>query len=749
QYTPPMARAFTSDEIAHGSNKVNLRTTVDAIIDHPLNMLVEYPETGREPEYSVGHRFAIDPQDFINPRFNIQFSLGDSHGGHSNVPCRLLIEKTTGKAAICKNTKYGCKGIKRCEFAPEQSIILGPKPATRTAAEEVFQKTLAFYCVLLNKGCLFDAEDGLLPPHELRSPTKKHCQGEMIMRSNKYGRPFIQCEHRTNSDRSHLIIRNLDEFNTFYLKALLDADHKVISCFENEAKLLGYGPLIPCTYTASASAQKALCPYWHRFSSNQLQRGSMERCVDKGEKACQAMFSIYEPNDPSACPFILIICKGPHTHIDPFPVKTPPSILMILSSLLVNMGWRLADATPRNIMLDSGFMNGLKQHLAWRNDCVEPVLSDLHPSLGNSDHVRRYINDLRAKQFPRGTGFEGAQLLVEQQLSGPEELQYVRCAEMSSLPDGKEFFLVICMSRAMSAYLMSAKFLSIDTAFKRLQHKWQEFEIETWDVDRMRSVVSVRAFTTSQSADAHLVLFTRIFEIAECDTGSPVQFNHIHGQGFLGWIADAHMGQALGLGLYCQQLCAEINGYCSLETPIRQLSTLNPYDHLRRFFRQCVAHFKRKVQELGSQISPEVKAAMLSLASAEPHPDLDGAFEIIENGGPKAKAWLKDKRVTNKFALPGLYQPLSLIPLNVWKASPSTTNGNEQAHRNINRDGMNLTVLGGIMLGMQYDFRATASRELHKNEGIYTGDQEATHFRRIARSVNRQGIVSNPTIGAE
>jgi hypothetical protein len=62
----------------------------------------------------------------------------------------------------------------------------------------------------------------------------------------------------------------------------------------------------------------------------------------------------------------------------------------------------------------------------------------------------------------------------------------------------------------------------------------------------LAAVVGARAFTTSQSASAHLLLFTRIFEIAEADTGIPVRFHHLHGQGFKTWIADAHKGQALG-----------------------------------------------------------------------------------------------------------------------------------------------------------------------------------------------------------
>jgi hypothetical protein len=168
------------------------------------------------------------------------------------------------------------------------------------------------------------------------------------------------------------------------------------------------------------------------------------------------------------------------------------------------------------------------------------------------------------------------------------------------------------------------------------------------------AVVSVRVFTTSQSAEAHLILFKRIFEIATSDTNIPVQFHHIHGDGFLVWIADAHKGQALGefrfqnchcaplkmyligLGMYCQLLCSGIERCCEFE-PSRSLKSLDPYDHLRRFLRLCVTHFNRNICDLPSTVSHEVKQAMRSLSSSEPHPDLEGAFATIQAGGPKAK----------------------------------------------------------------------------------------------------------------
>ncbi|KAF8522905.1 hypothetical protein BU17DRAFT_44275 [Hysterangium stoloniferum] len=88
---------------------------------------------------------------------------------------------------------------------------------------------------------------------------------------------------------------------------------------------------------------------------------------------------------------------------------------------------------------------------------------------------------------------------------------------------------------------------------------------------------------------------------------------------------------------------------------------------------------------------------MMSLYSAEPLPDFEGTLQLICSGGKKAADWLKDKEAASGFISAGIYQPLSKIPLEIWKASPSTSNGNEQAHRNINRDGIKLTMLVGIM----------------------------------------------------
>ncbi|KDR73410.1 hypothetical protein GALMADRAFT_141907 [Galerina marginata CBS 339.88] len=210
--------------------------------------------------------------------------------------------------------------------------------------------------------------------------------------------------------------------------------------------------------------------------------------------------------------------------------------------------------------------------------------------------------------------------------------------------------------------------------------------------------------------------------LTEADTGIPVRFYHIHGSGFRTWIADAHKGQALGVGMFCQRLCEKLTGYCLIETS-RRLKDLSPYDHLRRFFRLCTIHFKRYIHELWNSLPADIISAMYSLISSEPLPDFDGTCKIISKGGPKAKAWLKDK-IDAKFVIAAIYRPHSLISLIHWLASPPSTNGNEQSHRSINRDGILLTLLGGICRALQYDFRSMA-----------------TDYRRSQTSINRQVAV--------
>lgn len=101
---------------------------------------------------------------------------------------------------------------------------------------------------------------------------------------------------------------------------------------------------------------------------------------------------------------------------------------------------------------------------------------------------------------------------------------------------------------------------------------------------------------------------------------------------------------------------------------------------------------------------------------------------------------------------------MSFIPIAIWKASPMTTNGNEQAHRNINQDGINLTLLAGIMHGYEYDVHATSSIDLHIIHRINTCNNESTHLHRAKCTVSQQsklelkvlhGVLTQPIVRSQ
>ncbi|KAF8576151.1 hypothetical protein K439DRAFT_1623060 [Ramaria rubella] len=703
----PNTIPFTSQEILLGDNRVTRQSYVQGIIEHPAHTIIEYPQTGSKMGEMIAHQFLINPKQssFVNPKDNIQYSLGDVHGRRASVTCHLLRDAKTQKPVDCLQIKLSCHCLKYCSFNVPKLTTLPQKSHHDSPGREGFLKTLAFYCVIIKHDCPFSSRfpqnlneeseedlesesDGddyeLLLDIGAHHGPKHHCNGHPILRYDQYRKPFIQKGYK-----AHLILRNLNEFDMEYLQALLENDAETMATHEINAKNARYGPLAPSI--------------WHRTADGTLTRGLLSRT-----ESCPARFEFYYPYNLDRCPAILLVCHNPHSHADPFPARTPQAVMDIFNNLLAHLDWKLADASPHHILLDSSFMAGLHHVLGWEGLC-DLTLSDLHPSLGNSDHTARLINKLRYQHYPHGTGFEGAYHLFTKHNDLPPEDQYVWCVEKHEIPGESTFSLVICMF---------------------------QFEIEAWFPDYLHSIVVAQAFTTSQSAAAHLILFTCIFTIVEQDTGQLMDTMAKP------WVC--HFEILLML-LYCQNICVNMAGYCSIEWN-EALHALTPYEHLAQFYRYCFAHFSRNVTSL--RIAPKVRQAMMSLASAEPLPDLEGTLRLIRTGGKRATDWLKDKEPASGFSFAAIYQPASKIPLDVWKASPSTSNGNEQSHHNVNRDGTKLTMLAGIMRGMQYDSRAMRGLEVLQKHGIHTRDQHATHFQRAARTVVRSTKVQKQIVDA-
>lgn len=244
-YNPAPARSFTPNEIVQAKNQVNRLSFVDKIISHPLDAIVEYPETGSVPKQSVAHMFSVNPDNFYHPKANFQYSLGDCHGMHPDVKCDLLLD-SGGRVVISDHVQTSCtyrtsarielkclansvtvsigKGLKTCSAYPDANgcslshsfisrpalVIGSSRLHGQMPEEEVFLKTLAFYCVLVERGCQFRLETadhdrgsasminfdqyctGNTDESCCSSPNGGNCTGCLILHDDRFGRPYVQ-----------------------------------------------------------------------------------------------------------------------------------------------------------------------------------------------------------------------------------------------------------------------------------------------------------------------------------------------------------------------------------------------------------------------------------------------------------------------------------------------------------------------------------------------------------------------------
>ncbi|KAJ7145085.1 hypothetical protein C8R43DRAFT_890873 [Mycena crocata] len=738
---------FDEDEpiretMVHLTNKM----TLSVLYRHPPHTILEYPETAASPN-SIGHLFPMDPDNWEPPEYNIAYSRGAPMGGSLKDVFVDVMVDGAGNTVPCRETHSTCCGVKVCPFSDTLSLSQPHTHASRaniqtrlrqdrderlqhaSPTKDIFSKTSAYLAAIRKLGCSH-------PPDTQLANNDVPQQDDIMeyywkQRSRGYRPKDSTCEGKIR-------IIFFDDFtgsaagsyDLNYIQAVLNEDEEEAKIIEEAAFSLGYGPLVPCTTITNNSSQRAICPYDHRDSNGLLSQPLMERMK------CEVKFRVYEPVDEyrRVCPYILIVSSGIHTHPIPLPTKTPPSVRTTVMQLLEKLGDDLPDITPRRFLRHPV----VRAFLAEKFPRIpSPTLSHLHVSLANRSHIKSYIKEIRKIYCPHGTGWAAVQHLKElQDAHLPKSEHYIRRMiifnantmeyheedEDDKSNDSTYVRIIICMSREASHRLLERGcYLQSDIAFKRIVD-FLEFEMACMDRDANTSVTFCRVFLNRQTAVAHRCVFEAIHSVVLEDTGQHLKWRHLDGSHLedykdliLQWGADQHRGQAKGLGLYLQRRAASMPPKADLHEPWRLIQDLTPYEHLHRVYRICSNHYLRKVTE--SSVSREVKRLMRSLLCVE-HLDWTGTLTAIQDkGGKTGQDWLKDK-LNSHFVLEAICWEKSFIPLAVWKAGDPTSNLVEAVHRDVNLEGKDCTLLGGLQKGHTYDAWKMRTLEMYETYGI-------------------------------
>ncbi|KAJ3860037.1 hypothetical protein EV359DRAFT_49934, partial [Lentinula novae-zelandiae] len=524
-------------------------------------------------------------------------------------------------------------------------------------------------------------------------------------------------------------------FDVQYLEAVLTEDHEEVDRIESQAQLDGYGPRVSCHMVTNNTSQRLTCTWNHRHHAD----GDLKQPALVSME-CHCTFREYEPLEDyrASCPYILITSKGPHSHPIPLPQKTPRKAKLVLESLFEKMEVELADLTPRKFLRHPVTQCYLSSHFPMLRN---PMLSDLHISLSNRSHLKVYIERAKKAHFPEGTGWKGIGLSLglmhvkaQQDSLLEPEAHYIRSmieispSELESdeddLPEDQPgettlqpLKIAICMTSEASHRFVKAQYLQSDIGFKRIVG-FYEFEVASVDKYSNTSVTFCRVYLNSQTANAHRLVLAEINKILMEDTGRGLRWRHLHGLDIddydgliLNWVVDQHRGQAKGIGLYLHDLAQGLAPKADFHQPLWLIQDLSPYDHLRRFLTLCTTHFYRNVRKC--KVSEEVKSIMRGLICVQ-HNDWDEAVEEIRTtGGRAAQNWVLDKE-SSKFVFPAICWEKSYIPFDIWNARPRESNIVEVVHANVNMEGTQCTLVGGVIKGKHYDLlkqRSLLNRE--------------------------------------
>ncbi|KAJ7587912.1 hypothetical protein C8J56DRAFT_1049975 [Mycena floridula] len=704
---------LSSPPTLHPATWIHLLST---LYHHPAGYVVEYPATSysRDETGSIGHLFELSPQHWYNPAHDFAYSLGEPKGSHKEIYTDIL-KNSTGESVPCVRLTRTCQGCKVCPFTMNNiknshHISVSSQDMQNqcetiqalrhsTPLRHIAEATLGLYASFRDHGCY-----GPLSQPTQRSASELKEQDKILRTPTKAKRGATSKQ----TCQGRLVLHSIEENLIIQQK-----DHALTSVYENAMLQLGYGPLAPCTTIKNCSTQKVNCAGQHRQADGAL------LMTELSHLPCDSYFQIYQPWEAacSECPRILVVCLGHHKHPIPIPDTTPEQIQRNLMSFLQNMD-DLPNMTARRLIHHPAAQVWLRQHLP---HIPHPVFVQIHPSLGNMDHLHNIVKTAKKAIYPHGTDWAGLVHRYKQQDSSRPYICYVFEGELNNdEPDfsygSPPFRLAVCMTPRKSHLLLAASHLQSDIAFKRA-FGWKEFELVEYDRVNHKTVVLCRAYLNRQTAVAHQHLFNAIDRIVFEDTGFHLQFRHLHAQdpneltGILSWTVDQHRGQAKGLGLFLQDISPDDKG--DLHEPLRQLKDLSPYDHLARLLRLCIVHYYRNIDETAN-ITEQVKSSMKSLACIR-HSNWQETVDFIcANGGQN---FWHDKE-DSKFAIAALCWEFSHMPLSVWRAADHTTNVSESSHQDALRDGKHLSLLGALISGEHYDYDKDEIHQVQVTTGI-------------------------------
>ncbi|KAJ7879348.1 hypothetical protein B0H13DRAFT_2543696 [Mycena leptocephala] len=274
-----------------------------------------------------------------------------------------------------------------------------------------------------------------------------------------------------------------------------------------------------------------------------------------------------------------------------------------------------------------------------------------------------------------------------------------------------------------------------DTTFKGVGGKLNEWELTVFAKVVQRAASCVRAYITGASADFFEAFFDELQRVKLNVTGKPLPFKiTVPGGNLLVTNVDMDAAQVLGL---CRSVMKYNNPVCS-GIP----NDMPPQKVAPRFIKICWRHGKEPVHDFKSLVLPAQFSRLMDFTYIDSKESLDEFSSFVY--GLKIKKisdWWRHKEM-HEWIIPCIVRSQSLIPAEVWDATPSTTNTNEAQHHWTNSlAGIKLTPVEALESRRKIDQNVADEIKMSMETGILSNQNNELSYR-MSRSSQRQSAIA-------
>ncbi|KAI9103440.1 hypothetical protein DFS34DRAFT_646873 [Phlyctochytrium arcticum] len=625
---------------------------------------IEYPPTS---ENGIAILYDINGWKTTTAAFSdIQYPIGNP-GGQTEVFCYFL------NAQVTKSYRT-CKGVKMCEHISEDI-----RQITHSSVdpEEAYFMNIARTTVS-SKGSSIDCKtkEQTMTCKYTNQQGHKCTGGHMVFRKFSQAVPptpvdkfFLACSEWQPTQK-HLVVVIPDHYNLEYLRRLVEGD-EIVNEPESQRD-----PTDPCATVLPASSRQKFCFELHKLDGD-WEQGAVQ------PKTCNVKFIKVTSLDLVACPYVMVICIGTHSHRPPPPLTIPFNIHQEIEEHLA--GTESGALQPRQII-------GRKFLQTWFSRGMQTIAAEFHPSLNRLSSVRRLVSAERRRRDPWGESVVGvmAELYKHQMQRDDPDACYIRKADFTS----NNNFIAICGTKKQVEALQRSEEILVDMTFKGMRGAFNEWEVAIRDPD-----VDIHPSGYSQMATM----------LRHTETGRGLRFSHIHGDeepAISVIMADLDGGQYKGLELFLKKLTAET-------------TKMTWSEHLLHIFKSCVVHFTVRAGEARKSL----QALMESICTYTNPDTIDLLVDKITNKGAESGLNLEDwAELYKRPYIIGSLNPV-FSKNSVGHLDKNKSNAIESLHADTNRDLKNASLLHCIRSRHDYNVRRWRQLEFGDRTGVYYKDR--------------------------